>query len=331
MQSILIIQPGALGDSVLTLFLADALKCAYPSATITMAGHKSYCRFMVGRSAVDRVVDLDNLPLHLFFVPMLGDEQQDCRPPEGARELSGHDLVISFLFDESGIFQANVLARNPGAVYCQLQLRPEKGFVGHVTTSWLGELAGKVKDIARLESAYYANNLQKLRCGRIVTVSGRNLITPAANDREIADKLMDKCGVELLGRKMAVIHPGSGGVNKTAPLEWFLNLARRLTDIGVKPVFITGPVENERNPEMRARIEQVYCLLPELDCEVLTILLEHADCYFGNDSGPGHIAAGCGTPTVTIFGPTSPDRWRPVSENNSVINFGKVYNSLAGK
>lgn len=326
MQSILIIQTGALGDSVLTLFLADALKYLYPEAVITLAGHKGYCLFMPGRTVVDRIVDLDSLPLHLFFLPMLGDEQQDGRTPEGGADLGGHDLIVSFLYDESGIFRANILARNPGAVYCQLQLRPDKGFVGHVTSYWLGELAGQIPEVVDLESRYLKCNLPKLTTGQISTVSGRPLVTQAMSDPVVAEKLLDKCGVELLGRKLVVIHPGSGGVNKTAPLEWFLNLARRLGELDTKPVFITGPVENERNPQMRRKIQDSYCLLPELDSEVLAILLCRADCYFGNDSGPSHLAGACGTPTVTIFGPTSPQQWRPVGEKNSVINFGKVYN-----
>ena len=34
--------------------------------------------------------------------------------------------------------------------------------------------------------------------------------------------------------------------------------------------------------------------------------------FFGNDSGPGHIAALCGVPTFTIFGPQLPEWFAPL-------------------
>ena len=34
--------------------------------------------------------------------------------------------------------------------------------------------------------------------------------------------------------------------------------------------------------------------------------------FIGNDSGPGHLAAITGIPTLALFGPTDPARWRPL-------------------
>ena len=326
MQSILIIQPGAFGDSILTLFIADALKFIYPSAKITLAGHKSYCKFMPERTVIDRLIDIDSLPLHHLFAPLLGDEIQDARTPTGGLALGGHDMVISFLFDQSGHFRDNIVAKNPGCIYCPISLRPDKGYVGHVTTFWLAELAMAHKDIAMAESHYLNFNDHILSCGQIPTLSGAKLINTQPTDDEVFEKLMDRCSIELLGRDLVLIHPGSGGEIKKAPLEWFLNLATQLTELGAKPVFITGPVETERSPEMHSRISKIFSILPQIDSEVLAIVMRRAKCYFGNDSGPSHMAGAVGVPTVTIFGPTSPIQWRPVGEKNSVINFGKVYN-----
>lgn len=42
----------------------------------------------------------------------------------------------------------------------------------------------------------------------------------------------------------------------------------------------------------------------ELQCEVST-----CDLILGNDTGTLHLAAACGVPTVTLFGPTDPEKW----------------------
>jgi ADP-heptose:LPS heptosyltransferase len=40
-------------------------------------------------------------------------------------------------------------------------------------------------------------------------------------------------------------------------------------------------------------------------------LLAECDAFVGNDSGLGHVAAAVGLPTLTVFGPGQPERYRP--------------------
>jgi heptosyltransferase-2 len=41
-------------------------------------------------------------------------------------------------------------------------------------------------------------------------------------------------------------------------------------------------------------------------------LIDQAAAFVGNDSGPGHLAAVCGVPTFTIFGPQLPQWFAPL-------------------
>ena len=41
--------------------------------------------------------------------------------------------------------------------------------------------------------------------------------------------------------------------------------------------------------------------------------------FLGNDSGPGHIAALCGVPTFTIFGPQIPELFAPAHPQSAWI------------
>ena len=50
-----------------------------------------------------------------------------------------------------------------------------------------------------------------------------------------------------------------------------------------------------------------------LDC------LTGASAFVGNDSGPGHLAAFLGLPTVSLFGPTDPARWKPLGPRVTVL------------
>ena len=44
----------------------------------------------------------------------------------------------------------------------------------------------------------------------------------------------------------------------------------------------------------------------------LIALIDRAGAFIGNDSGPGHLAAICGAPTFTLFGPQLPEWFAPL-------------------
>jgi ADP-heptose:LPS heptosyltransferase len=49
-----------------------------------------------------------------------------------------------------------------------------------------------------------------------------------------------------------------------------------------------------------------------LDYESLLRAVSACDLVVGNDTGTLHVAAACGVPTVTLFGPTDPRKWNPI-------------------
>jgi len=48
-------------------------------------------------------------------------------------------------------------------------------------------------------------------------------------------------------------------------------------------------------------------------------LFRSARAYVGNDSGASHLAAWGGLPSVVIFGPTDPVRWRPLGSAVEIV------------
>ncbi|HEV7403879.1 MAG TPA: glycosyltransferase family 9 protein [Chthoniobacteraceae bacterium] len=60
-------------------------------------------------------------------------------------------------------------------------------------------------------------------------------------------------------------------------------------------------------------------VLPPLTIGELVDVLGRIDLLLCNDSGPAHLAAACGRPTIPIFGPTDPDWFRPWGERQKVI------------
>jgi heptosyltransferase-3 len=114
-----------------------------------------------------------------------------------------------------------------------------------------------------------------------------------------------------LKHPLVLIHIGSGGIGKCWSISKFHSLAERLTQEGIGTLILQGPVELERS---ESDTTEETCLLVPPSLLDLAGLLASADLFIGNDSGPGHIAAAVGIPTLTLFGPTDSHRWKPRSD-----------------
>ncbi len=109
-----------------------------------------------------------------------------------------------------------------------------------------------------------------------------------------------------------VVHPGSGGRDKCWPLDRFEALMRHLQAIGRPAIAIMGEVERDRmTHEQLAHWRNTFELIEPEDVIALSEVLVRASVFVGNDSGPAHLAAQLGIPTVAMFGPTDPAVWQP--------------------
>ncbi len=70
-------------------------------------------------------------------------------------------------------------------------------------------------------------------------------------------------------------------------------------------------------PSSLSEIADEY--VTDLTVRDLVGILGRVDLLLCNDSGPGHIAASCGRPVITIFGPSDPDWFRPWGDGSKVI------------
>jgi len=108
-----------------------------------------------------------------------------------------------------------------------------------------------------------------------------------------------------------LIHPGSGSPRKNWPLERFYTVSKDLQANGFRTEWILGPAEHSLYNELTSRGIGSNSVHRLTDLLAVLSLLETARAFIGNDSGLSHLAAFCGIPTVTIFGPSDPVQWHP--------------------
>jgi len=114
-----------------------------------------------------------------------------------------------------------------------------------------------------------------------------------------------------------LIHPGSGSRRKNWRLSYFAEVYEHLRFDGMNPEWILGPAEDFLLKELQNNYNEKIHIFSELT--EIALLLGRSGGFIGNDSGITHLAAFMGIPTIAIFGPSDPKRWRPIGRSVSVI------------
>ena len=98
------------------------------------------------------------------------------------------------------------------------------------------------------------------------------------------------------------------------------SLARMIRETFKIEVLVSwfGPAEKEMCQAICAASGALSA--PNTDLPELAELLRGAALYVGSDTGPTHIAAATGTPTVGIFGAADSQRNAPLGPNVRVLN-----------
>ena len=128
----------------------------------------------------------------------------------------------------------------------------------------------------------------------------------------------------------AVIHPTASDPDKTWPAENFRILAENLKP-DLEPIFISG--RNEPLDDFGA-----YRCISGAPLTEIKSLLSTASLFIGNDSGPAHMAAAFGVPSIVLFGPSDHEVWAPWKTEATVlksadirgISVDQVVGALAG-
>ena len=116
----------------------------------------------------------------------------------------------------------------------------------------------------------------------------------------------------LPGSRWLALAPGARWEPKRWPVRHYVALADRLQQEFDAVLLLGSTADAACGGELAAALP-----LPCLNLAGKTTLLQagallqHARLFVGNDSGPGHLAAAAGIPSLTLFGPGDPPRYRP--------------------
>jgi len=298
-MNILIVRLGALGDIVHAVPAAAALRNAFPDARIDWLVEARHRPIVDLVSVIDRAIVLER--------PSIAGWLDVSRRMREVR----YDVAIDF----QGLMKSAVLARASGA-------RRVIGFsIWHLREKGARPFYSEIHRDTPAERADHIvrQNLALLRSLGVTDVTIR---FPLA---DVSARALEEIYSVLGGRHpFALINPGAAWPNKRWPPDRFGEIAGFLRDVrGLTSFVLWGPGEEGLAGAVVETSGGAARVAPPTRLADLLALSRAASLMVSGDTGPLHIAAAVGTPAVSLFGPTDPQRNGPWNADDvSVSRYG---------
>jgi ADP-heptose:LPS heptosyltransferase len=276
-RRIAVLRANGLGDLIFALPALEALRRAYPSSEIALLATDWHRALLEGRPGpVDRIV---TVPALLG----LGGAGRDA-----AAEEEFYARMRAERFDVA--VQMHGGGRDSNPVVARLGARVTVGF--------------RTPDAAALDLwlPYVYLQPEVLRYLELVALLGA---APAELEPRLAVTAADVEEADAVvrgGGPLAVLHPGATDVRRRWPAERFAAVGRALAGDGAEVLVSGTEDERELTWEVARRSGgAARDVSGRLSLGGLAGLLSRARVVVSNDSGPLHLAAAVGAPTVGIF------------------------------
>ena len=305
-MNILIIKLSAIGDVIHALPVSYAIKETYPEARLTWAVEPPARELLVDNPYIDDILVFEKKK----FKTSLRGFWENFGPLRQKLKAGHFDISL----DLQGLGKSAALAYFSGASrrYGTADMREGSGWISKSVhgPNARGHIVERYLDVARAIGC---------RVERVMFP-----VAIAAADQETArQRLVQAGGPE--GRAYAVLAMGANWPNKRWPVRDYAALADWLFERRVIPVFVGGGLLDEHliDDIIRLALVPPMNLVGQTTLKQLAAVIAGASIVIGGDTGPVHLAAGLGVPTVMLMGPTDANRNGPYGQIENAIEVNR--------
>ena len=116
-----------------------------------------------------------------------------------------------------------------------------------------------------------------------------------------------------------IIPSGSWDSKRCTKQKWLEICNALINEFKSKILILWGPGDEDDAGYLQTNLNEKCILAPKSSLLQLAALISKCYAVVSNDSGPMHISAALGVPTIGLFGPTNPRGHRPYSETSDYV------------
>jgi len=299
LNRILVIRFGRLGDVVLLTPALHALRLGFPAARIDVLVDERYSPILSMCPAVSRVIPINRLNMRD------GSKLRACwniLQLASALRSELYDLVL----DCHSFRETHLLTW-----YSQAGRRLGLKRAYSTYLPFCFNMNPVLEDESLHVSDLFLSMLRPLGIDPSSTVP--ELKVPADEVAKAQDFLR---GHRISGETLLVgLNVGAGSLSRTWPAERFARLAARILDYrtAARIVVFSPPGVDPLGGQLFARLKSDKILLaPILPLMEFAAMMSRCSLLVSNDTGPMHLGAAVGAPTLGLFSAGRPDQYRPL-------------------
>jgi heptosyltransferase-3 len=297
-QNLLIVRTDRIGDVVLTLPLAEIIKKHFPVCKITFLIREYTKSIVEGNPFIDEVLILqenEGQPLIRENTKIISEKKFDS------------SIIVYPTFSLALIIYLTRINNIIGTGYRWYSFFFNHKVFQHRKYAEMHELEFNIKllEVFGIKEKSCKNNVNF------------NLIV---KENQRVNEFYDSAGRG--NKKLVIIHPGSGGSAVDLPVKKFKELVLMLNKRNDIEIIITGSEHESKLCESLIISDRVQNLAGKFNLGELISLINKADIFISNSTGPLHIAAALGKNTIGFYPnllQCSAKRWGPYTDKSVVF------------
>jgi heptosyltransferase-2 len=292
-KKILVRAPNWIGDAVMCLPALESLGALYPSSEIFVLAKPRVVPVFMNNPAVSGIIPLE-AGRHGGFLGTL----------RLSRELRAKKFDLAVLFQNA--FGAALISLLGAA-------KERVGYARDMRSGLLTKAIPVSAEVRKKHQVFYYLNIIKELGGNIpVNPVPRIYITGI--EAAAAGAFLEREG--LAGKPVFGVAPGASyGPSKRWPAERFASVLKGLVDeYGGAALIFGGPEDRQSCAGVKEAMPSAIDLSGKIPLREAIALMACSSAFITNDSGPMHIAAALGVPTIAVFGSTEDSLTGPVGK-----------------
>jgi lipopolysaccharide heptosyltransferase II len=293
-KKILCIKPRGIGDIILSTIVLENLKSAFPHSEIHYLTEEFAKRAVENNPFVSRILTFNKKNFVLSIIRKVRKEK--------------YDLIFDFWSNPKTAQVTFFSGANYRVGFEKRGRKYAYNFSGKNGT--MGEHAAE-------------DNLVLLKAFEIPIISKRIIYQTTEEEKQFATNFLNDLDTDKL--LIGIIPSGGWESKRCDPVKWIEICHEIQKKYKTQFIILWGPGDEEDKNIIYERLKPTPLIAPESNFGELSALIERCDMIIANDSGPMHISAALGKPTLGIFGPTDPKAHRPYSENSSYVIHSELH------